>query len=580
MDPKKQKAPADRHRAAVLAVLGLVAAIAVMAAVFFVSGYLPLLLGLLILALPTAANLMLFLPRTQASACEPEQRGEALPDRRARRRARRTALLALYGRHRSSVVCLCAALAILLLSLLFWWTVGRGESYLGFGYYLPVVMLALFVLFIILDKWCQHAAADCDEADAAQLHGLRSAAAVGKCVALLTGAFSLIDLLGLFSIGRVAALLLSLLFAYVSAFLLISLSVRLIRREIDCAPDLTVPMPGVGGSDLGIISYLEKNTGITMRSLWSIRLIKTVIPYAAIGALLLIWGVSGVVKIDSHQQGALYRLGRLEPDTLEPGIHMTLPWPFDRVEVYDTKTVQQMTIGYLSDEDQDNLWTKAHGEEEYRLLLGGGEELVSINLRLQYRISDLPSYLKTSADPELIMQGIAYETVTARTINTDLFSLLATDRSAFADSFCAEVNARVQERGLGLEVVSVVLESIHPPVSIASVYQDLVSAAIDAEQIVLAAEGEAAVRLIAAESEKLVTVSKAYAEQHRMLAAANAEVAGFRASVAADEAYRDQYRYQKYLEAIISAYGDAKVVLVGDGIKSENIFIGSISGAK
>ena len=102
-----------------------------------------------------------------------------------------------------------------------------------------------------------------------------------------------------------------------------------------------------------------------------------------------------------------------------------------------TQTVQQMTIGYLSDEDQDNLWTEAHGEEEYRLLLGGGEELVSINLRLQYRISDLPSYLKTSADPELIMQGIAYETITARTINTDLFSLLATDRTAFADSFKA-----------------------------------------------------------------------------------------------------------------------------------------------
>jgi hypothetical protein len=48
------------------------------------------------------------------------------------------------------------------------------------------------------------------------------------------------------------------------------------------------------------------------------------------------------------------------------------------------------------------------------------------------------------------------------------------------------------------------------------------------------------------------------------------------AGVEADKAYPSAYRYYKYLNAIGTAYGNAKLVIVGDGIDSSNIYFGNI----
>jgi hypothetical protein len=48
------------------------------------------------------------------------------------------------------------------------------------------------------------------------------------------------------------------------------------------------------------------------------------------------------------------------------------------------------------------------------------------------------------------------------------------------------------------------------------------------------------------------------------------------ASVAADNEYSDAYRYYKYIKAIASAYGGARLVIVGEGIDSSNIYFGNI----
>ena len=87
---------------------------------------------------------------------------------------------------------------------------------------------------------------------------------------------------------------------------------------------------------------------------------------------------------------------RMTADVLEPGLHFTLPYPLDKTEICNTKTIHKITIGYKSVENVDNVWTKDHGDSEYKLLLGSGNELVSLNLRIEYRISDLKKYLQNA----------------------------------------------------------------------------------------------------------------------------------------------------------------------------------------
>ena len=85
-----------------------------------------------------------------------------------------------------------------------------------------------------------------------------------------------------------------------------------------------------------------------------------------------------------------------------------------------------------------------------------------------------------AANAEALLEATGYEIVTARTIVTDIDTLLASDRVEFSHTFKEELVRRIEHYDAGVEVTNVVLESIHPPVNVADVYQELISAEIDA----------------------------------------------------------------------------------------------------
>lgn len=445
-------------------------------------------------------------------------------------------------------------------------------------YAVAVALIVLFLLFIVLDKWMLHGNA-VDEYAKACTCNVRSLLAAARLALIVIIPAIFIKLLGFYELQKYVVIALAVLFYWCSIFTLLSYIARAVRHELESAPDIRIPTPFSGGSgrDMGIISYLEDNTGITMRGLWSVKLIKKLTIPSIVAVFLLFWISTGFVEVGSGQQAALYNFGKLSPEPLEPGIHLTLPRPFAETVIYDTDAVSTMTIGYRSDTAADNVWTQTHGSEEYELLLGGGEELVSINLCIEYKISDLNDYLLNCANPEAILEASAYELVAQKTIVTDLETLLSVDREAFAADFLVELSQKLEERNTGFEIVSVVLESIHPPLGIADIYQQLVSAEIEAKTIVMKAEAEAAVRILEAETVRNSNISVATAERLNKIAAAQADVAEFMASVSADNSYSDAYRYYKYLNAVKNAYGNANLIIVGSDVDHNRIYFGSFN---
>ncbi|MBE6580273.1 MAG: protease modulator HflK [Ruminococcaceae bacterium] len=586
---EKPRSRTSGARFVVLAsLLCLLAAAALLVVLRYQTYYASLLLLALIFVLPAAINLLLLVPLPREKQTAASGASSEATTRRARAMAFcKKQIARLFGaiRHHRAALLACGIVALTLGCNVFFWLTLKNISYKGrLDYFTVVLLAALFVLFIVFGKWCKHRMPEAGEGEpdvevrygAALLRNMQSAFALARLGVLLTAVTVMLALLGIYDFSRWLTVLLGVLFAYQTVFTFISLFVVLVRRELQVAPEVSAPAPGVEGGDLGIVTYLEKNTGISMRSLWSIQMIKKAIPYAVLMSVLLLWGVTGVVMIESHQEGAHYRFGELREETLAPGLHLTLPWPFDTVEVYDTGTVNKMTVGYIAEGDADNIWTEAHGGEEYRLLLGGGNELVSVNLRVMYRIKDLRAYLTNCSSPELLMSAASYEIITARTITSDLDAMLATDRVAFATDFAAELTEVLTRYQTGLEVVNVVLESIHPPVEIADAYQAMISAEIEAGQLILDAEAYAGERLAWAWIDYDSELAVANITKHESIAAARASVAEFMASVEADNAYSDEYRYYKYMQAITEAYSGAKLVIVGDGINQENIYIGNI----
>ena len=548
---------------------------------YALTGYIPLLSAAFIIALPAFLQLVILLPRQREEIHEPaealEESEEA--EKPAKKRAAKKGsgpIAKQWARNRVVIQVLLLILITAAVHALYW-LVTPATTVIRLAYYVPVALAALVVGCIALEKWCRFASEEADTFFAAVLRSLASALRMSRFLLILLLLASLVELLGLVETCGVMAVILGVLIVYETVSLAFFLAARIIRKEMDTSPELMIALPGKAFGSTNLLAYMEENTGITMRSLWSIRFIRKVLPTAVVILVLTLWLSTSVVLVDTYQEGALFRMGTLQSETLAPGMHLVLPWPFDRVELHDTRSINAVTIGYVADGDSDNLWTEGHGKEEYRLLLGSGDEMVSINLRIQYRIRDLYQYISSAAEPAALLQAQAYEIVTSRTVRSDLETLLSTDREAFSQSFLEELTQKLEPFGTGLEVVDVVLESIHPPVEVASVYQRIISAGIDAERIVINGENEAQIARLEAQLAQTAMVSKAKVEREQAVAAAKAAVADFMASVEADGSYRDAYRYYKYIDALTKAYADAKLIIIGEGVDSSNLFIGSIS---
>ena len=442
----------------------------------------------------------------------------------------------------------------------------------------PIIFAILFVVSIIIDKWIKHSEAENGRTEAF-FHNSRVFFYLTRLSLLLLTIATVIKLLNFGELQKYLYYALIVVFYYASVLMLISLVVCFIKKELTEKPKIIIPLPFAGKdkNDLSVLSFLENNTGITMRGLWSMKLIKQIVPYTVIAVAALFWLSTGIVQVESYQEATVYRMGILQEETLKPGLHLVLPTPFDKVEYYDTQKVNKVSIGYVAKEDTDNLWTGTHGSSEHKLLLGGGNELVSINLKIEYKISDLRAYVTKSATPASVLEAHAYDLITQRVIVTDLESLLAVDRGAFTSNFKKELEEGLSDHDIGIEIVSVVMESIHPPLEIASIYQGVIGAEIQAEEIIRKAENAATVTLTNAKATKESTINKATAENHTKVAGATSSVSEFMASVEANNTNKDSYQYYKYLNALSQAYGKSNLILVGDGVDTSKIYFGNIS---
>ena len=560
-----------------------------MLCLYKLTKYLPLYLLGLTLLLPSAVNISLFIlkiptkrkeKKAVTAEAEPEAESEEKKFKKLLRSARKL-LGSFFGRLCAKIdgektlkylSYLIAAVPFLAIQYFFAISLKASTSLYTVNYAYAVLLIALFLLFIVLDKWMLHNE-DADEYASALGSNIRSILALTRLALILIIPTIFIKLLGFYELQKYVVIAVAIIFYWSSLFTLLSYIARAIRHELATLPDIRVPAPFSGGSgkDMGILSYLEENTGITMRGLWSVKLMGKLIIPSLIAVFLLFWISTGIVEIGAGQRGALYNFGKLQSEPLEPGLHLTLPWPFGKTVIYNTDAVSSITIGYRSDTSGDNVWTQTHGSEEYELLLGGGEELVSINLCIEYKISDLYTYLINCARPESLLEASAYELVADKTIITDLDTLLSVDRDQFAAEFMVDLREKIKERNTGLEIVSVVLESIHPPLGIADIYQRLVSAEIEAQTRIMYAKTYAAVRVLEAETNYNTNISVATSEQLNKIASAQAEVAEFMASVAADQSNSEAYRYYKLINAAKDKYGNANIIIVGSDIDDSRI---------
>jgi modulator of FtsH protease HflK len=327
---------------------------------------------------------------------------------------------------------------------------------------------------------------------------------------------------------------------------------------------------------------LDYQFGFNVSETWFFQLLQKNMPTLLLAQLAVLLLSTCVVFIDAGEQAVLERFGKpVTSGVLLPGAHFKLPWPADRVYRYRTEQIQTFDVGYTPDEQSENgntiLWSVAHAKEE-NFLVGNRESvtikdenadpndtlkappvsLITVSIPVQFQINDVMAWAYNNADPTNLLQDLATRVVVHYLAGVDMNEVMSQAKLEAAQTMRDQIQASADTRRLGVKILFVGLQDIHPPVKVAGDYEKVVGA----QQQMIAATNNAVANAIRtnalAGALAFTTTNIADATRQRLEVQALARAALFTNQIPAFEAAPSVYRQRAYFQAFSAATGNAR----------------------
>lgn len=279
-----------------------------------------------------------------------------------------------------------------------------------------------------------------------------------------------------------------------------------------------------GGILHTVAHTLDYQFGFQVSQTWFYRLLEKAIMPLILFAAVTLYLMSSVVVVGPGQAAVIERFGSPDAERggreIASGLSFKLPWPLEIAYVHPVDRIQELKIGYRVEDTAEArqkalLWGEEHHIEEYDLLMATHTEteaedgtapvsIIRANIPIHYRIRDLRAYLYTHEYPEKTLEAICYRELvrfaaSARVEAMDDESaasgavgknLLGEGRLEAAHELERRIQAAADRAGLGVEIVFLGLQGIHPPPAVVPEYQDVVAAVQQQQAAVLNAQAD------------------------------------------------------------------------------------------
>lgn len=264
----------------------------------------------------------------------------------------------------------------------------------------------------------------------------------------------------------------------------------------------------------------------------------------SIGTILVLavagWALSGIYIVDAAERGVVLRLGEFNKITM-PGIHWYLRG-IEKVETVDVDAVR--TVSHRA-----NMLTK-------------DENIIQVELAVQYQIKDAQDYLFEVRDPDYTLKE-ASESALREVIGAiPMDEFLTGGRGEIVQQTKTITQGILDQYGTGLILTSVNLQDPQPPEEVQGAFEDVIKAREDqvryknqaeavALDIVPKARGDAA---------RIREAANAYREQ--VIAKAEGETSRFKQTLAEYEKAPNITRKRLYLETMEYVLANNNKVLI------------------
>jgi len=281
--------------------------------------------------------------------------------------------------------------------------------------------------------------------------------------------------------------------------------------------------------------------------------------------LLVLYLLSGVYFVAPEQQAVVTRFGRVVAKGVTPGIHYHLPWPVESITKLKALETKRLTVG-IEMPDQVLGRTTAESPVQY---LTGDQNIITVQMAVQYAIKDAAAYLFRSQDVTQMIARVV-ESAFAQTIAAEpVDNILTTGKIAAQNRTLQRSREILDALGSGVFISSINIENVAPPAEVADAFREVASARADRDRIVNEAHGYAndAIAKAQGEAGKLTSDAESYRQQR--VNEAEGDAARFEKLHAEYSKARDVTERRLYLEAMEEILPRVKkVVIDSSGPKS------------
>jgi modulator of FtsH protease HflK len=258
-------------------------------------------------------------------------------------------------------------------------------------------------------------------------------------------------------------------------------------------------------------------------------------------ALATIWAFTGLYQVDQAERGIILRFGR-HVDTTLPGLHWHMPWPIETKQIVNTAVIDSFT--------------------EQTRMLTSDENLVEINLEVQYRASNALDYAFNVFKPVDTLKEVSESAIREVIGRSKLDSVLESGRQDIVLRTQELIQRTLDAYKIGLEVTAVNLQDVRVPNEVAPAQADAIKAREDRDRLSLAAQAYANDLIPRARGNAVRQVQDAQAYKSQTVANAEGEAERFLKLLTEYERSPGVTRERLYLETVETVLKSSRKVIL------------------
>ena len=230
--------------------------------------------------------------------------------------------------------------------------------------------------------------------------------------------------------------------------------------------------------------------------------------------------MTGIYIVDPAERGVVLRFGAFQTSTTQ-GPHWHIPYPIESVYKVNVEQVRATEIGFRNSQN-----SYSGGVSSESLMLTKDENMVDVNLAVQYKIVDAKAFLFNVYQPELTLSHVVQSVIRQVVGDNTMDHVLTTGRDQISQEVKSASQALLNDYGVGLMITAVTMQDAQPPIQVKASFDDVVKAREDeqryinearayANDIVPKARGASQRIMAEAEAYKSQVVSKSEGEAYR-----------------------------------------------------------------